>query len=99
MLMVASIGLVINLISMKILMSNASDNLNVKGAYLEVLSDAVGSVGVIIGAIIIYYTHWYWVDTLIAVAIGLGLPRRWILLKQSINILLKACQKKLMLKS
>ena len=90
MLIVASIGLVINLISMKILMSSAADSLNVKGAYLEVLSDALGSVGVIIGAVIIYYTNWYWVDTIIAVAIGFWvLPRTWILLRQSINILLE----------
>ena len=90
MLVVASIGLVINLISMKILMSSATESLNMKGAYLEVLSDALGSVGVIIGAVIIYYTNWYWIDTLIAVAIGFWvLPRTWILLKQSINILLE----------
>ena len=90
MLIVASIGLVINLISMKILMSSATESLNMKGGYLEVLSDALGSVGVIIGAVIIYFTNWYWVDTIIAVAIGFWvLPRTWILLKQSINILLE----------
>ena len=90
MLVVASIGLVINLISMKILMSSATESLNMKGAYLEVLSDALGSLGVIIGAVIIYFTNWYWVDTIIAVAIGFWvLPRTWILLKQSINILLE----------
>lgn len=90
MLTVASIGLIINLISMKILMSSATESLNMKGAYLEVLSDALGSVGVIIGAVIIYYTNWYWVDTIIAVAIGFWvLPRTWILLRQSINILLE----------
>jgi cobalt-zinc-cadmium efflux system protein len=90
MLVVASIGLIINLISMKILMSSATESLNMKGAYLEVLSDALGSVGVIIGAVIIYYTNWYWVDTIIAVAIGFWvLPRTWILLRQSINILLE----------
>ena len=90
MLVVASIGLVINLISMKILMSSATESLNMKGAYLEVLSDALGSLGVIIGAMIIYFTNWYWVDTIIAVAIGFWvLPRTWILLKQSINILLE----------
>lgn len=90
MLIVASLGLVINLISMKILMSSAAESLNMKGAYLEVLSDALGSVGVIIGAVIIYYTNWYWVDTIIAVAIGFWvLPRTWILLRQSINILLE----------
>ena len=90
MLIVASIGLIINLISMKMLMSSATESLNMQGAYLEVLSDALGSVGVIIGAVIIYYTNWYWVDTIIAVAIGFWvLPRTWILLRQSINILLE----------
>ena len=90
MLIVASIGLVINLISMKILVSSAQESLNIKGAYLEVLSDALGSVGVMIGAIVIYFTQWFWVDTLIAVLIGFWvLPRTWILLKQSIHILLE----------
>jgi cobalt-zinc-cadmium efflux system protein len=90
MLVVAVVGLIINLISMRILFSSAQESLNVKGAYLEVLSDALGSVGVIIGAIVIYFTHWFWVDTLIAVLIGFWiLPRTWVLLKQSINILLE----------
>lgn len=90
MLIVAVIGLMINLISMKILMSSAKDSLNVKGAYLEVLSDALGSVGVMIGAILIYFMGWVWIDTLIAVLIGFWvLPRAWMLLKQSINILLE----------
>jgi cobalt-zinc-cadmium efflux system protein len=90
MMIVAVIGLVINLISMRILFSSSKDSLNIKGAYLEVLSDALGSVGVIMGAVLIYFTNWMWVDTLIAVLIGFWvLPRTWILLKQSINILLE----------
>ena len=90
MMIVAVIGLIINLISMKILFSSSQESLNVKGAYLEVLSDAVGSVGVIIGATVIYFTGWMWVDTIIAVLIGFWvLPRTWVLLKQSINILLE----------
>ncbi|MDR0236456.1 cation diffusion facilitator family transporter [Acinetobacter sp.] len=90
MMIVAVIGLVINLISMKILFSSAKESLNIKGAYLEVLSDALGSVGVVIGGAIIYFTGWMWVDTVIAVLIGFWvLPRTWILLKQSINILLE----------
>lgn len=90
MLVVASLGLIVNLISMKILFSSAQESLNMKGAYLEVFSDALGSVGVIIGAIVIYFTAWVWVDTVIAVLIGFWvLPRTWILLKQSINILLE----------
>lgn len=90
MMIVASLGLLINLISMKILFSSSKDSLNIKGAYLEVFSDALGSVGVIIGAIIIYFTQWFWIDSIIAVLIGFWvLPRTWILLKQSIHILLE----------
>ncbi|MBJ8420579.1 cation transporter [Acinetobacter bereziniae] len=90
MMIVAVIGLVINLISMKILFSSSQESLNIKGAYLEVLSDALGSVGVIVGGAIIYFTGWMWVDTVIAVLIGFWvLPRTWILLKQSINILIE----------
>ncbi|WP_353167241.1 cation diffusion facilitator family transporter [Acinetobacter sp.] len=90
MMIVAVIGLVINLISMKILFSSSQESLNIKGAYLEVLSDALGSVGVVVGGAIIYFTGWMWVDTVIAVLIGFWvLPRTWILLKQSINILLE----------
>ena len=90
MMIVAVIGLVINLISMKILSASAQESLNVKGAYLEVLSDALGSIGVIIGGVVIYFTQWMWVDTVIAVLIGFWvLPRTWVLLKQSIHILLE----------
>lgn len=100
MMSVATLGLIINLISMKILVSSSQESLNVKGAYLEVLSDALGSVGVIIGALVIYFTGWMWIDTLIAVLIGFWvLPRTWVLLKQSINILLEGVPEKLILKN
>lgn len=90
MLWIAVIGLVINLLAMYLLMGGQKDNLNVKGAYLEVLSDALGSVGVIVGALIIMFTGWLWVDSLIAVAIGFWvLPRTWVLLRDSLNILLE----------
>ena len=65
-------------------------SLNVKGAYLEVWADMLGSVGVIVAAILIRFTGWLWVDTLVAVGIGLWvLPRTWVLLKESLNILLE----------
>ncbi len=90
MLLVAAIGLVINLISMRLLKAGAGENLNMKGAYLEVWSDMLGSVGVIIGALVIRITGWTVVDPIIAVLIGLCvLPRTWILLKQSSHILMQ----------
>lgn len=90
MLWFAAVGLVANLISMKILTGGKDASLNVKGAYLEVWSDLLGSIGVIAGALVIHYTGWTWVDSAVAVAIGLWvLPRTWILLKSSVNILLE----------
>ncbi len=90
MLVIASIGLIVNLISMRLLSAGKDTSLNVKGAYLEVWSDMLGSIGVIAGALLIRFTGWVWVDSAIAVAIGLWvLPRTWMLLKESLNILLE----------
>ncbi|AVP56417.1 cation transporter [Pulveribacter suum] len=90
MLVVATAGLVTNLISMRLLSGGKESSLNVKGAYLEVWADLLGSVGVIAGAIVIWLTGWVWVDTLVAVAIGLWvLPRTWVLLGESVHVLLE----------
>ena len=90
MLAVAVMGLIINLISMRLLGAGKDESLNVKGAYLEVWSDMLGSLGVIAAAIIIYLTGWMFVDSIVAVGIGLWvLPRTWELLKESTNILLQ----------
>ena len=90
MLVVASLGLVVNLISMRLLKAGAGDSLNVKGAYLEVWADMLGSVGVIVGALAIKLTGWAIVDPIVAVLIGLWvLPRTWSLMRQSGNILMQ----------
>lgn len=90
MLVVAVTGLMVNLVGMRLLSAGKDRSLNLKGAYLEVWSDMLGSVGVIIAALVIRWTGWAWVDTLVAVGIGLWvLPRTWILLKESIHILLE----------
>ncbi len=90
MLAVAALGLVVNLISMRLLNSGKDSSLNIKGAYLEVWSDMLGSIGVTLGAIVITITGWAWVDSIIAVGIGLWvLPRTWTLLKESVNVLLE----------
>jgi len=89
-LVVASIGLVINLISFRLLTAGAKESLNLKGAYLEVFSDMLGSVGVIIAAIIIYTTGWRYADPLIGAGIGLFiLPRTWNLTAQALRILME----------
>jgi len=90
MFIVAVLGLVINLISMRLLSSHKDKSLNVKGAYLEVWADMLGSLGVIVGAVVIKVTGWRFVDPIVAIGIGLWvLPRTWILLKDTSRILLE----------
>ena len=90
MLAIAVVGLIVNLISMKLLSGGRDESLNVKGAYLEVWSDMLGSAGVIAAALIIRFTGWQWMDPMVAVAIGFWvLPRTWTLLKASTHILLE----------
>ena len=90
MLIVAVLGLVVNLVSMRLLRAGAGESLNLKGAYLEVWSDMLGSVAVIAGALIIRFTGWTVVDPIIAVLIGLWvLPRTWVLLRQAGHVLMQ----------
>lgn len=90
MLVIAVIGLLVNLASIRLLTSHKDESLNVKGAYLEVWSDMLGSLAVIVGAAVIWFTGWKWVDSLLAVGIGfMVFPRTWVLLKECINILLE----------
>lgn len=90
MLVVAAIGLAVNIIAMRLLAASKEQSLNVKGAYLEVWADMLGSLGVIGGAAVIMLTGWDWVDPLVAIGIGLWvLPRTWILLKDTTQILLE----------
>ena len=90
MLIVAGIGLGVNLIAMRVLAAGKDKSLNIKGAYLEVWADMLGSLGVIVAAIVITLTDWRWVDPVVAIGIGLWvLPRTWILLRDTIHILLE----------
>lgn len=67
MLVVATAGLVVNLIALRMLRAGSGENLNVKGAYLEVWSDLLGSVAVIVAAVVINLTGWTLVDPILAV--------------------------------
>jgi cobalt-zinc-cadmium efflux system protein len=90
MLVVAVVGLLANIAAFALL-RGADDNLNMRGAYLEVLSDMIGSVGVIGAAIVLELTGWEWVDPVVAVAIGVFiLPRAYRLGAQAVRILLQA---------
>jgi cobalt-zinc-cadmium efflux system protein len=90
MLAVALLGLAANLTGMALLHAGARESLNVRGAYLEVLSDAFGSLGVIAAAVAVLLTGWTPADPLIAGIVGLFiLPRTWRLLSQAVHILLE----------
>lgn len=90
MLGVAAVGLVINLIGVYVLRSGSSESLNMKGAYFEVLSDMLTSIGVIIAGIIMLTTGWYYADPIISAGIGLFiLPRTWALLKDAVGVLIE----------
>ncbi len=90
MFIIAVVGLVMNLIAAGRLHGHAHDDLNVRSAFLHVVGDAIASVGVIIGGIIMLYTGWYVLDALISVGIvliiGIGAIR---ILRQAIHILLE----------
>ena len=90
MLVIAGLGLAVNLISMRLLKAGSGQSLNVKGAYLEVWADMLGSVGVIVAAIVIKLTGWTVVDPILAVLIGLWvLPRTWTLLREAGQVLMQ----------
>jgi cobalt-zinc-cadmium efflux system protein len=90
MLVVAVLGLLVNLASMRLLKAGSEESLNMKGAYLEVWSDMLGSLAVSAAAVIIYFTQWWIIDPILAVLIGLWvLPRTFALLRASVHILLE----------
>ena len=91
MLIVASLGLAANLVAFALLREGSKESLNLEGAYLEVLADTIGSVGVIIAAVMLEIFGWGWIDPVIGALIGLWiLPRTWRLGRRSVRILLQA---------
>ncbi|MFJ9553158.1 cation diffusion facilitator family transporter [Nocardiopsis sp. NPDC101807] len=91
MVAVAAFGLVANIAALFVLRSGAKDSLNVKGAYLEVMSDALASVGVIVGGVAVWLTGWGRIDTLVSLGIAAVIvPRAWSLLREAVHILLEA---------
>jgi cobalt-zinc-cadmium efflux system protein len=91
MLAVAAVGLVVNLGSLAVLHRDRAASLNLRGAYLEVLADALGSVAVIVAAVVIRTTGWTPADIIASVVIGcLVVPRAWHLLREAFDVLLEA---------
>lgn len=87
-LLVGVVGLVANVVSFLLLRRGAQESLNVRGAYLEVFADMIGSFGVLVSAAVTITTGWYYADMITGVAIGVWvLPRTYVLAKRSLRIL------------
>ena len=83
-IVVAAVGLAVNIVSFRLLRAGSAESINLKGAYLEVLSDMVGSVGVILSGAVIALTGWPYADPIIAAGIGMFiLPRTYRLCAQA----------------
>ncbi|MDH2388109.1 cation diffusion facilitator family transporter [Streptomyces sp. HNM0663] len=90
----AAVGLVANMISLSLLVRGQKESLNVRGAYLEVLADALGSVTVLISAGVILATGWQAADPIASLVIGLMIvPRTVKLLRETLDVLLEAAPK------
>lgn len=87
---VAGVGLLVNLAGIYILHKDSKTSLNMKGAYFEVMSDLLTSIGVMIAGAVMWFTGWYYADPIISAAIGLFiLPRTWGLIKEAVGVLLE----------
>jgi cobalt-zinc-cadmium efflux system protein len=94
MVVVAVLGLGVNIAAALILHRGHHHNLNLRGAFLHVVSDAVGSVGAIVAGLIMLFTGWYVADPLISILIGLLiLFSSWSLVKESLSVLMQAVPK------
>lgn len=90
MLVVASAGLVVNIIAFAILHSGDKENLNIRGAALHVAGDLLGSVAAIIAAIVIIYSGWMAIDPILSIAVAmLILKSAWSLVRRSAHVLLE----------
>jgi cobalt-zinc-cadmium efflux system protein len=99
-LLVASVGLAVNLVGAVLLQAGADTSLNLRGAYNEVVADAVSSIGVIVGALVMKLTGWSRLDTVVAVAIAVFvLPRTWGLLRETLHVLLEGTPREVDMKA
>jgi len=91
MLIVALIGLIVNIIGALFLVKHRHSTLNIRSAFLHIIGDAVSSVGVIIGGVVIYYTGWFLIDPVLSILIALGIiAGSYSLVTESVNILLES---------
>lgn len=93
-MVVAAIGIFINLGSALLFIRESKEDINIRGAFLHLASDALVSVGVVIAAIVIYFTHWFWLDPVISLVIVATIVySTWHLFSRAIHLLLDAVPK------
>ena len=91
MMIVASIGLAANAVSVLLLKSGTKDNINIRSAYLHLLIDTLSSIAVVIGGIIIYFYNIYWIDPLLTAFIGIYVIKEgYSIIKEAYNILMQS---------
>jgi cobalt-zinc-cadmium efflux system protein len=91
MMAVAVGGLLVNLIGLAVLNGGKSESLNVRGAWLHVLTDALGSVGAVAAAAMVWWLGWNWADPAVSAVIGLlVIYSSWALLKESVSVLMES---------
>jgi cobalt-zinc-cadmium efflux system protein len=89
-ILIALGGLVVNVSSLAILHRGKDESLNVRGAWLHILSDLLGTFGVLIGGLLVWIYGWYWADPAVSFLIGaLVIVASWHLVKESVGVLLE----------
>lgn len=84
---VAGIGIVINSVTALLFFKEKEKDINIKSAYLHLMSDALVSAGIVLGGIVIYYSNWFWIDNVLSIVIALIiLLSTWRLLKESLRL-------------
>lgn len=94
MALVATVGIVINTVTALLFFKDKEKDLNIKGAYLHMAADALVSLGVVIAGIVIIYTNWFWLDSVVSLVIIVVIVYgTWDLLKESLRLTLNAAPK------
>jgi cobalt-zinc-cadmium efflux system protein len=84
---IAGVGILINALSALLFLRDKDNDLNVKSAYVHLLGDAAVSAAIVIGGIVIFYTQWFWIDSVLSVVVaGVILLSTWSLLKDSLRL-------------
>jgi len=84
---VAAVGIVVNAVTALLFLRNKENDLNIRSAFLHLLSDAIVSAGLVVGGIIIYLTHLYWIDAALSLIVAIIiLFSTWQLLKDSLRL-------------